>query len=352
MNKSVALAISGGIDSAISAYFLKDMGYDVLGIHFNFWKWSGGTSELLVSKNNLIDDIKEKIGIQIRVQDYSHFFSNTVVDDFLSELSKGLTPNPCVICNPLVKFRLLEEIADKERIDHISTGHYARVEYDQDGYFKIKKGIDTQKDQSYMLCYLNQKLLSRIIFPLGDRDKKDIKKLGKKLGLKAMELKESQDLCFVDTNHYKQFISSSITNSISSGDIVNTSGKKIGQHEGLAFYTIGQRKGIKISAEKPYYVMNKDIKKNQLIVGYLEELGGDEMVVINPNWIHREPKTPFPCDVKIRYRSPYIGCIIEKIGKKTIHVKLSKKLRDITPGQYAVFYTGDELLGGGKISRL
>jgi tRNA-specific 2-thiouridylase len=350
MKKKVALAISGGIDSAISAHLLKEMGYEVVGVHFQFWTWENDPLNLSATrKSQIIDYIKEKFNFEIEILIFENYFKKTVVDKLLTELSAGRTPNPCVICNPLVKFKLLKEYADKENIIYISTGHYARVKYTHDGYFKLLKAVDPQKDQSYMLSYLNQELLSRIIFPLGETYKKDIIKLGKKLGLKTIEFGESQDLCFVNTDHYKQFISESIPDSIYPGDIVDTSGKKIGRHEGLVYYTIGQRKGIKVSAEKPYYVIRKDSMRNQLIVGYIDELGGDQMMVNNLNWIHHEPVTPFTCDVKIRYGSPSIGCSIKKTSKNTLQVKLSRKLRDITPGQYAVFYNKDEVLGGGKI---
>jgi tRNA-specific 2-thiouridylase len=350
MKKRVALAISGGIDSAISAYKLKEIGYEVVGVHFQFWTWENNNTNFQNLGNSLIDDIKEKIGFKIEILKYEDFFKNTVVNNFLSELTQGRTPNPCVICNPLIKFKLLKDYADKEKITYISTGHYARVECVYDGIYKLLKGIDPQKDQSYMLSYLNQELLSRTIFPLGETYKKENKNLGKKLGLKTIEFGESQDLCFVNTDHYKQFISESLHDSIYPGDIIDTSGKKLGRHEGLSYYTIGQRKGIMVSAEKPYYVIRKDSKRNKLVVGYIDELGRDQMEVNNLNWIHLEPITPFTCDVKIRYRSPSVGCSIEKMNKNTFQVKLSRKLRDITPGQYAVFYAGDEVLGGGKIS--
>ena len=350
MKRKVAVAISGGIDSAISAYLLKEMGYEVVGINFQFWTWENDPLDLSIERKSLIDDIMGKIGFNIEILEYEDLFRKNVVEKFLTELSQGRTPNPCVICNPLMKFKLLKDYADKEEIAYISTGHYARVIYERDGFFKLKKGIDFQKDQSYMLSYLNQELLSRTIFPLGGTYKKDNINLGKKLGLKAIEFGESQDLCFVNTDHYKQFISESIPNLINSGDIVDTSGKKMGQHEGLVYYTIGQRKGIKISAEKPYYVIRKDSIRNELVIGHLDELGGDQMIVNNLNWIHHEPITPFTCDVKIRYRSPSIGCNIEKINNNVFRVRLSRNLRDITPGQYAVFYAEDEVLGGGKIS--
>lgn len=350
MKKIVALAVSGGIDSAISAYLLQEMGYEVVGVHFQFWTWENNISSLKKSRRILIDDISEKIGFRIETIKQENYFKKTIVNKYLSELSKGQTPNPCVRCNPFVKFKLLKDFAEKENIFIISTGHYARVEYKHGGNYKLIKGIDPEKDQSYVLCNLNQELLSRIIFPLGGTYKKDNIDLGKNLGLKIIEFSESQDLCFVNSNHYKQFISESIPDSIQPGDIIDNSEKIIGQHKGLVYYTIGQRKGIRVSAKEPYYVIRKDFIRNRLIVGHIDELGRDQMVVNNLNWINKQPEMPFTCDVKIRYRSSYIRCSIDKASKNTIRVTLSQKLRDITPGQYAVFYSGDEVLGGGKIS--
>jgi len=348
--KKVALAISGGIDSAISAYLLQEMGYKVVGVHFQFWTWGNSLTSSAKAKKALIDDIREKIGFRIETIIEENYFKKTIVGNFLSELSKGHTPNPCVRCNPFVKFKLLKDFAEKESIYNISTGHYARVESNHGGNYRLIKGIDPEKDQSYMLCKLNQELLSRTIFPLGETHKKDNIDFGKTLGLKIIEFPESQDLCFVDTNHYKQFIGESIPNSIQGGDIIDCSEKIIGQHKGLVYYTIGQRKDIRVSAEKPYYVIRKDFIQNRLIVGHIDELGRDQMVVNNLNWIFKQPEMPFACDVKIRYRSPYVRCSVEMASESTIKVNLSRKLRDITPGQYAVFYSGDEVLGGGIIS--
>jgi len=350
MKKIVALAVSGGIDSAIAAYILQKMGYEVVGVHFQFWTWENDISSLEKSRRILIDDISEKIGFRIETIKQEKYFKKTIVNKFLSELSNGQTPNPCVRCNQFVKFKLLKDFAEKENIFIIATGHYARVEFMHGGNYKLIKGIDPEKDQSYVLCNLNQELLSRIIFPLGETYKKDNIDLGKNLGLKIIGFSESQDLCFVNSNHYKQFISESIPNSIKPGDIVDNSEKILGQHKGLAYYTIGQRKGIRVSAKEPYYVISKDFIRNRLIVGHMDELGRDQMVVNYLNWINKQPEMPFTCDVKIRYRSSYIRCSIERASKNTIRVTLSQKLRDITPGQYAVFYSGDEVLGGGKIS--
>jgi tRNA-specific 2-thiouridylase len=349
MSKKVALAISGGIDSSVSAYLLKKLGYEVIGLHFSFWKWGEETADEIDQRMKNIKDIQDGIGIPIRTIDKRENFKKQIIKHLITEVTSGRTPNPCILCNPQIKFKSLIEYADKNSIAYISTGHYARIE-DRNGYFSIRMGADDKKDQSYVLCYLNQKILRRTIFPLGDYHKKEVIKIGKDLGLKVVGSGESQDLCFVNKDHYKNFISDFVSNADRPGDIVNISGEIIGQHRGLAFFTIGQRKGIKIASKRPYYVAGIDIEKNQLVVGYKDEIGRSDMVVINTNWIHKEPETPFECEVKIRYHAPSIGCSIEKRSSNSYCVKLEESLPDISPGQYAVFYSGDELLGGGMIS--
>ena len=352
MNKKVALAVSGGIDSAISAYKLKELGFEVVGVNFLFWKWENSTQVSSKTINSLVEDISRKIGFEIRVLDYEKIFKDTIVNRFLSELSLGQTPNPCVKCNPLVKFKLLREFADKENIEFISTGHYARVEKNKEGTFKLMKGIDQKKDQSYVLCYLTQELLSRTIFPLGETHKSENIEIAKQLDLKSLQIGESQDLCFVSPDHYQQFIRETLSTSSTTGDIVDVNGNKLGVHTGLALYTIGQRKGIQVSAEKPYFVMKKDLLSNQLVVGHLDELGNNKFVVKNVNWINLKDNEIISCDVKIRYRSQPIKCNIEKGKEGELFMTLIKEMRDITSGQYAVFYDGEEVLGGGVITEI
>lgn len=352
MHKKVALAVSGGIDSAISAFKLKKLGLEVIGINFKFWKWENNSPESPTLNIALLEDIGKIIGFEIHILEYEKYFKDTIVDRFISELSSGQTPNPCVMCNPLVKFKLLKDFADKEKIDFISTGHYARVEKDKEDVYKLMKGIDRKKDQSYVLCYLTQELLSRAIFPMGETYKVDNVEIAKQLDLKSVQVGESQDLCFVSPDHYQQFIRESLPTSFAPGDIVDINGTKLGIHSGLALYTIGQRKGIKVSAEKPYYVMKKDLSTNQLIVGHLEELGNSKLVVDDVNWINPVDKATISCDVKIRYRSQPIKCKIKKGKGNEYLVTLIKEMRDITPGQYAVFYNGEEVLGGGVITEI
>jgi tRNA-uridine 2-sulfurtransferase len=349
--KNVALAVSGGVDSAIAAILLKESGYNVIGINFQFWRWENNSDKYL-HNSSLLSDLERKIGINIQVIKHENIFKEIVVKHFLSGLSTGITPNPCVRCNPLMKFHLLNEFAQKEDIEYISTGHYARVDKGNDGYYRLLKGFDPQKDQSYVLCCLTQHILSKTIFPLGESYKKDNLKIAKQLGLKSGNVGESQDLCFVSPDQYKHFIKESIPEALVAGNIIDKYGNILGAHIGLALYTIGQRKGIKISSNKPYYVLKKIQNSNQLVVGHIEDLGNSHFIVENVNWIRPQNNAVLSCDVKMRYRSQMIKCNLENHGRNHWKVSLTRQVRDITPGQYAVFYDGEEVLGGGVIREI
>ena len=350
MKEKVALAVSGGIDSSTAAYTLKKAGYDVIGVNFEFWKWKK-EKETELKNQQLLKQTMKTIGVPLVTMNNAELFKTRVVDQFLYNLQAGGTPNPCVVCNPSVKFQLLKEFADAEGIHLISTGHYARIINDM-GVYKLLTGIDSSKDQSYMLCYLNQEFLARLIFPLGATYKKQNVALMESIGLHVNEIEESQDLCFIDPKHLKTFISNSVSELNQPGNIVDNFGNQLGNHEGLIYYTIGQRKGIKVAAVQPYYVIRKNISDNELVVGFLDELGEKEFLVRELNWISSKPVFPLSCDVKIRYRSPATACTIMSEKENKIKVNLDEKIRDITPGQYAVFYEGDELLGGGKIDSI
>jgi tRNA-uridine 2-sulfurtransferase len=349
--KNIALAVSGGVDSAVSAILLKELGFNVIGVNINFWNWEKFSNKSITT-SLLLADLRKITGINIHFLKYENLFKDTIVNPFLSGLSCGRTPNPCVRCNPLMKFKLLSEFAEKEKIEYISTGHYARIKKDSSGFNKLLKGVDTKKDQSYVLCNLTQKILSKTIFPLGETFKKDNVKIAQHLGLMSGEIGESQDLCFVSPDHYQQFIKESIPEALIPGNIVDQKGEIIGTHTGLVLYTIGQRKGIKISSEKPYYVLKKDLSSNELIVGHLEDLGYSQFIVENVNWIRPQKRTVLSCNVKIRYRSQMINCELENRNGTDWNVSLSRQVRDITPGQYAVFYNGEEVLGGSVIKEI
>lgn len=348
--KKVILAISGGVDSAVSVHILQSLGYEVTGLNFIFWKWEDDTSKKQAARD-ILDDISQKFSIEIIQQDQRNYFKGRIVNQFIKGAENGLTPNPCVFCNPTVKFELLLKYAALHQFDLIATGHYARVFYEKvtDMYY-LQKGVDETKDQSYMLCYLDQEILSRTIFPLGDKTKTEIVALGKELGLQSADCEESQDLCFVAPENYHAFLSSSIT-AQKDGQIVDVSGNTLGQHNGLFHYTIGQRKGIKVFSSEPYYVIGKNYERNELIIGHQNESDVNAFEVSDSNWIAGEPAFPLASYVKIRYRSKLIACSVTKENNGNMQVNLANSAKGITPGQYAVFYDGDIVLGGGKIVR-
>jgi tRNA-specific 2-thiouridylase len=258
----------------------------------------------------------------------------------------------CIRCNPLVKFKLLLDYANEHDLEAISTGHYARIRQNADGSYSLLRAIDLSKDQSYMLCYLNQEILSKTLFPLGYTAKTDNKRIAKEMGLSVSDEPESQDLCFVNKNSYQDYIKQFSPEILKPGNIINVRGEILGRHAGLALYTIGQRKGIKIASKEAYYVIDKDISNNRLVVGYQSELGKKEMLVEQVNWISGIPPVSDVCDVKIRYRSKLNKCrIVECKESNNYMVYFNEPIRDITPGQYAVFYQEDEMLGGGMIKQ-
>lgn len=344
----ILLAVSGGIDSAVAIHLLQQRGFAVRGVHFNFWHWE---NNYLHETKTVLKDLADRFNITIETVDQRQFFKHEVVEPLVDAQISGATPNPCVRCNPMVKFRLLKEMADADGIKCFSTGHYARVEFDaHQNRYLLKTGVDATKDQSYMLCFLSQGILSRVVFPLGEFSKREIYEIGKGYGLPIDESDESQDLCFVKPENYRDFLQSAIGEP-APGPILNANGEVLGTHDGLIFYTIGQRKGIKVSSHRPYYVLRKDPKTNSLVVGYVEDLDRLSFEMVEPNWIFHLPEFPLQTEVKIRYQSSRIPCEVKRIEKDRYSISLGKPLRGITPGQYAVFYQNDYVLGGGKIDR-
>jgi len=349
VSQKVILALSGGVDSAIAAYYLKRDGCDVLGVYFDFWKHKPVEDSVVKTR---IKNAAEKIGIPLLILDRKDYFYKSVIEPFILGLESGETPNPCVQCNPLVKFRLLSEIAEKEGAQFIATGHYARVIYHDENGYELYQGVDKTKDQSYVLAYLDQEILSKLILPLGNSYKSENILIANKSGLDAYISKESQDLCFVDSSQYKHFVMESVEKWTKSGPIFDFEGNKLGEHGGLIQYTIGQRKGIRISAPEPYYVARKDLSRNALIVGKLTELGLDHFYTQDIQWINKEPVFPLTCDVKIRYRAKPVMCTVNMKDGTSAEVKTFIDIKDLTPGQYAVFLEGERVLGAGRITEV
>ncbi|MHB8807704.1 MAG: tRNA 2-thiouridine(34) synthase MnmA [Anaerolineaceae bacterium] len=353
--KKVILGVSGGIDSSTSAYWLLRNGYEVEGIYVDLWKAFAEEESVQKATRDTIqklDRLSKELKFPIQIIDRKDEFQQTIVAYFVDSLKNGLTPNPCMVCNKHIKFKILLECLKAMDADFIATGHYARTRLKQNGKVELLKGRDNFKDQSYYLALLNQEILKKTIFPLGESTKEEIKTIYKNDIIPDADLSESQDLCFLSGYDYRSFLGAYDPESIKKGEIVNKKGEHLGTHSGLAFYTIGQRKGLQISAKEAYFVIEKSVHDNELIVGFDDELGRDAFHVNRVNWLSGEPQIEEKqYAVKIRYRSkPVLVTAKTDSDSDALEIKLKKRLCDITPGQYAVFYHRDAVIAGGEIS--
>lgn len=329
----VITAMSGGVDSSTAAALLKKQGHDVVGLF------------LLMGNNQNSKDAEKaakKLNIPLKILDVKKEFKKKVIDYFIDEYKKGRTPNPCVECNRHIKFRFLLKKMLELKADYVATGHYARLR--REFPIKLLTAKDKNKDQTYFLWRLTQDQLERVLFPIGDYTKKEVRAMAKKWDLPVYQKKESQEICFIGDADLRKFLKSRIH--VKKGPIITVEGKEVGEHEGLAYYTIGQRKGIKIGGIGPFYVVDKDFEKNTLIVAqgdFDDALFKKEMMVRGVNWISKV-KFPLKCQIKIRYLTNSVSCVVNKNK-----VVFNKKQRAVTPGQSAVFYKRNEVLGGGII---
>lgn len=342
--------MSGGVDSSLTAMLLREEGYEVHGLTmllFDTYDADGN----IIDPQSVVDArrVAEQLHISHRVVDFRDRFQRRVVDYFLHEYGVGRTPNPCVMCNRQVKFGGLYEAAAEEGIELVATGHYARIVRQEDGLYAVKKGTDARKDQSYALCRLTQDLLAHFITPLGHLEKTETREIAKKYGLIVADKPESQEICFVPNDDYKAYLRIHAPQAIHEGEIVNRAGDVLGQHAGVPFYTIGQRKGLGIAAERPLYVVGLDMEKRQVIVGDNGDLFVDGLVASDVNWQQGERREPFTASVKIRYGNRETKSRIEPMDGGRIRVLFDTPLRAVTPGQSVVMYDGDTLLGGAFI---
>ncbi|GAB6094682.1 tRNA 2-thiouridine(34) synthase MnmA [Desulfatiferula olefinivorans] len=346
MSTRVAVAVSGGIDSLFSAHLLIREGYRVTGIHF---VTGYGALARPDEARAAMARIADQLDIPIHVIDLSDTFEQHVVNYFVDEYRKGRTPNPCLRCNPRIKFGVLLEAAGNLGIGRIATGHYVRTRTDADQTVHLHRGLDPAKDQAYFLAFLNQEQLKRALFPLGETSKDDIRREAEAMGLAPVSAKESQDICFI-TGDYKEFLSSRPGFAASPGPIVTVDGKTIGRHQGLSGFTIGQRRGINCPAAYPYYVTGLDTESCTLIVGPKEALFRDHCRVTDVTFIGRTPSFPADLTVRIRYAHPGTAATLTADGPSAVIVRFHEPVMSVTPGQGAVFYDGDEVLGGGWIA--
>lgn len=357
MKKKIACAISGGVDSAVAAGLLVKRGYEVVGFHMHLWAEDAKEGEERVKKAKMVAKV---LKIPFEVVDLRDEFKKKVVNYFLDEFAEGRTPNPCVRCNQYIKFgRLLEFALSKAKCDYLATGHYGRII--KKGHFALLRAVDKQKDQSYFLYTLTQEQLANLLFPIGEYTKKEVLQMAKKWKLPI--LSESRAICFFKESDYRPFLRRQIREKIVPGEVGTLDGRVIGRHFGLPLYTIGQRRKFKIQSAKfkvipPFYVIDKDVKKNRLIVGWGEECERRDFVVEDVNWISgKAPRLPLGCQVKIRHQGELLKCKIEIKNSKLnkLKVMLSEPQRGVAAGQSAVFYASassaqaEEVIGGGII---
>ena len=349
--------MSGGVDSSVAAALLKEQGYDVIGISMRLIGYEEGTERVggCCSIDDLNDArrVADQLEIPFYVVNLENAFREKVIERFISEYISGRTPNPCVLCNQRLKFEILLNKARELEADYLATGHYARISFDESSKrYQLLKGVDPGKDQSYFLFTLTQEQLKSVLFPLGGMKKEEVRRLAQRYNLRVAEKVESQEICFIPDDNYSKFILEKASpDAVKPGDIVDGSGKVLGRHSGIHNYTIGQRKGLGISSVKPLYVIGFDLDKNQVIVGDEVDLYSDDLVANDVNWVSvPEPSGEIGVVVKIRYRHCGEDAVVKSIGPGRIKAAFNKAVKSVTPGQAAVFYDGDTVLGGGWIA--
>ncbi len=361
MKPVTAVAISGGIDSLVAAYLLQEKGHRVVGIHF----LTGFENQPLLSKpsgrspddsadrrllNHPIHHIADQLGIPVEILDCRDTFKKKIVDYFIQTYMAGLTPNPCLVCNAFIKFGTVLEYARELGASRLATGHYIKTLPDAAGNHLLLKGEDPYKDQSYFLAFLSQEQIAAAIFPLGGLTKKAVKSLAKTKGLKPIFRKESQDICFIRGKPYSDFLKQQGILQ-KPGPIVDNHGKHLGEHKGLYRFTIGQRRGINCPAPLPYYVLRLDTDGNRLIVGSKDDLYSNDLMVTDINWITKTPSAAVRVYTKIRYSHTGASSTLVPVNDRSAIIKFDEKQSAIAPGQGAVFYQGNEVLGGGWITK-
>lgn len=353
----VVVAMSGGVDSSLAAALLLEDGYDVIGVTMRLSdiSHSAGSDTKEGSATTHADDarhVADVLGIRHHVLDFTELFERFVMDYFFSEYLHGRTPNPCVACNRHIKFGELLNKAKEFGASYVATGHYARIDHDVTGTYHLRKGVDSEKDQSYVLYHLNQQMLAHILLPIGELNKAKTRCMAERYHLPVAHKAESQEICFVPDDDYKSYMMQKRPESSAPGNIVDRAGNILGVHKGVAFYTIGQRRGLGIASSHPLYVIGLDPIRNHVIVGKAEDVFARELMASGLSWITGATPDCHAVQAKIRYGKREARAWIIPEQEEKLRVRFEEPQRAVTPGQSVVFYDGDIVLGGGTIDKV
>jgi tRNA-uridine 2-sulfurtransferase len=345
---SVLVAMSGGVDSSVAACLLAEAGHEVIGSHLDLVH-TGGVDHGCCGPQAREDAraVAEVAGIPFEVVDLSETFEDRVISDYVEESLAGRTPNPCVRCNERIKFGAFLDRARDLGVDVVATGHYVRTRRDERGRWHLHRGIDRSKDQSYVLAGLTQDQLARSLFPIGEQTKEETRAHARRLGLPVAGKPDSQELCFAPAGDAGAFLES--RTEARGGEFVDPSGNVIGRHGGLHRYTVGQRRGLGVSTGERSYVVDVDAASNRVVVGPNELLARRGLLAERVNWIPERPDGPFEAGVRIRYRAEEAAAVVEPLGEDRARVEFRAPVRSVAPGQLAVFYADDEVVGSGTI---
>jgi tRNA-specific 2-thiouridylase len=349
--KRILVAMSGGVDSATTAALLREEGHEVVGVTMQLWDYGDGDGGCC-STDDVTDArrVADQIGIPHYVVNYMELFKKYVLSDFVSKYESGQTPIPCVLCNQFMKFNFLLKRAMELGADYLATGHYARIERrEESGTFYLGKALDDDKDQSYFLFTLTQKELRRLIFPLGSIRKAEVRKIARRMDLRVASKPESVGVCFITGEKYGDFLNRYLKTGNKRGLIVDEGGNELGQHHGIASYTVGQRRGLGIAKGKPMYVTRIEPEGNRVYVGESKDLLRSALVADNVTWVGEVPSGVVDVKSKIRYRHPANDSILNIESGDRVFVRFKEPQRAITPGQAVVFYKDERVLGGGWI---
>lgn len=356
-NKKVVIGMSGGVDSSVAAYLLKEQGYEVIGITMSVFRGTpeeeereGGCCSL-----SSVEDARRvcyKLSIPFHVVNFREIFKTKVIDPFINEYMEGKTPNPCIACNKYIKFDEFLKKAEELGASYIATGHYATISK-ENGRYIMKKSEDSKKDQTYVLYNMTQYQLEHTLMPCGAYNKNEIREIAKKIGLDVHSKKDSEEICFIPDNDHGSFIKKATKGKIREGNFVDKSGKVIGRHKGIVYYTIGQRKGLNLALGRPVYVIDINPYKNEVVIGEEEDIFKKSLIAKDVNFIPFETLTkPLWVTSKIRYQAKATDALLEPLDNGRVKVTFKEKQRAITKGQSVAFYNEDIVVGGGIIEEL